>query len=175
MKVSLAGRQEKDSMAIRLSKISAARVFTRTLYLLVLVVCSCGQNLSDDPIPVIFFPNAVINLSFPEYQQSLAVDGGFKAVSNVAGSSVGVRGVIIYRRDISTFLAFEVNCSYHPNEASANVNVNASRLFMTCSGCGSNFSFADGSPTGGVAWRPLRKYRTELTGNILTITSDIVN
>ena len=175
MRVSLAERQEKDFMTILLSKIPAGRAFTRTLSLLFLVVCSCGQDLSDDPIPVIFFPDAVINLSFPEYQQSLAVDGGFKVVSSVAGSSVGVRGVIIYRKDISTYIAFEVNCSYHPIEASANVNVNASRLFMTCTGCGSNFSFAGGTPTGGVAWRPLRKYRTELSGTNLTITNDIVN
>ncbi len=140
-----------------------------------LLVCSCGRELSDDPIPVILFPNAVINLSFPEFQQSLAVDGGFKVISTVAGNSVGVRGVIIYRKDAANYLAFEVNCSYRPNEASSNVNVNPSRLYMTCSGCGSDFSFTGGTPTGGVAWRPLRRYRTELSGSSLTITNEIVN
>ena len=140
-----------------------------------LLLCGCGRELSDDPIPIIFFPNAVINLSFPEYQQSLAVDGGFKVVSTVAGSSVGVRGVIIYRKDASTYLAYEVNCSFHPNEASSNVSVHSSRLYMNCTGCGSNFSFADGTPTGGVAWRPLRKYRTELSGSTLTITNEVAN
>ena len=155
--VPLEERQEKDFMIIRLNRNSITQIVCRTLSLVFLLACSCGRELSDDPIPVIFFPNAVINLSFPEFQQSLAVDGGFKVISTVAGNSVGVRGVIIYRKDAANYLAFEVNCSFHPNEASSNVNVNASRLYMTCSGCGSDFSFTGGTPTGGVAWRTLRR------------------
>ena len=159
--------REKDSMIIQGNK-SLRKITTRSLLLLWLLGCSCGQDLTDDPIPVVPFPDTTLNLSFPEYQK-LAFDGGYKLIG-----TLGVRGVILYRNNSSTYLAFEVNCSYHPNEASANVSVHTSGLYMTCTGCGSNFSFT-GQPTGGVAWRPLRKYRTELSGSNLTVTNEIVN
>ena len=141
---------------------------TRFLMVLTILIGACGQDLTDDPIPVVPFPVTTINLSFPEFQK-LAFDGGTKLIG-----SIGVRGVILYRNNATTYLAFEVNCSYHPNEASANVSVHSSNLYMTCTGCGSTFSFT-GQPTGGIAWRPLRKYRTELSGSNLTITNEIAN
>ncbi len=130
---------------------------------------SCQSDMSDDPIPFVAFPEFIANLSAPEYQP-LALNGGFKEIN-----SIGVRGVIIYRQDALTYLAFERNCSYHPNEACATVNVHSSLLFMVDPCCNSSFSFTDGSPTGGVAWRPLRRYATSLVGTELTITSEIAN
>ena len=133
------------------------------------LLLGCTPDRSDDPIPIVPFADLVINLSFPDYA-SLAVDGGFKEIG-----SIGVRGVIVYRKDASTYLTYERNCSYRPNDAGSTVDVNSSKLFMTDTSCGSNFSFADGRPTSGIAWRPLRQYHTELSGTSLTITSDIVN
>jgi len=136
--------------------------------LVTVILVACGRDLTDDPIPFVPFPPLQINLSLPEYQK-LAVDGGYKTIG-----SIGVRGVIIYRNNSTAYTAFEVNCSYHPNEASANVSVHSSGLYMTCTGCGSSFSFT-GQPTGGIAWRALRRYRTELTGANLLITNEILN
>jgi hypothetical protein len=144
------------------------------VFFVVLAVTGCNRDLTDDPIPYISFPSVTINLSFPDYVK-LAQDGGYKTISSVSGVSIGVRGVIVYRKNSTLYNAFEVNCSYHPNDASANVSVHSSGLFLMCSGCGSNFNLTDGSPSGGVAWRPLRRYRTELSGSYLTITSDVVN
>ncbi|MEJ0056927.1 MAG: hypothetical protein WDN75_15510 [Bacteroidota bacterium] len=145
---------------------------SRILILTFLLISACGRDLTDDPIPIIPFPDATVNLYLPE-NQPLVVDGGYRTISSVAGSSVGVRGIILYRKDAANYFAYEINCSYHPNEAASNVSVHASRLYMTCSGCGSTFSFTDGTPTGGIAWRPLRRYRTELSGGYLTITNEI--
>jgi hypothetical protein len=144
------------------------------VFLVVLFVSACGRDLTDDPIPYVSFPSVTLNLSFPEFI-ALAQDGGHKTISSVSGVSVGVRGVILYRKNSIVYNAFEVNCSYHPNEANANVSVHSSGLFLTCTGCGSNFNLADGTPSGGIAWRPLRRYRTELSGSYLTITSDVAN
>jgi hypothetical protein len=127
----------------------------------------CGQNLSDDPIPVVPFAPFTVNLFLPEYQ-SLQLDGGTKVIG-----SIGVRGVILYRASSTSYIAYEINCSYHPNESNANVGVHASKLYMVCSGCGSNFSFTDGTSSGGVAWRPLRRYRVELNNPILIITDEV--
>ena len=139
------------------------------VWMFVWLVLACQPDMSDDPIPVVGFPDFVLNLSAPEYQ-SLAVNGGYKEIN-----SIGVRGVIVYRLNASTFLAFERNCSFRPNEACATVNVHSSSLYMIDPCCNSSFSFDSGSPTGGVASRPLRQYATELVGFQLTITDDALN
>lgn len=136
---------------------------------LVVLLLSCQPDMGDDPIPFVAFPDFVANLMAPEYQ-SLAVVGGYKEIN-----SIGVRGVIVYRLNASTYLAFERNCSFRPNGACATVNVHSSSLYMVDPCCNSSFSFDNGSPTGGMASRPLRQYATELVGSQLTITDDPLN
>jgi hypothetical protein len=148
----------KDFMNIRKIK---------SLIALVFALIACEPDLSDDPIPYIPFTEIIINLSFPEYA-SLRTDGGHKEISG------GVRGIIIYRISATSYNAYERNCSFHPNEACATVNVHTSGLFMTEPCCGSTFNFSDGNPSGGVAWRPLRRYRTQLNSFTLSITDEII-
>ncbi len=138
---------------------------------LILLLPACEPKLVDDPIPVVAFSDVVINLSFPEFSD-LNRDGGFRAV-NDAGA--GVRGIIVYRKSPTSYLAYERNCSYRPNEACATVDIHASSLFMIDPCCSSTFNFADGMPSGGPAWRPLVRYNAQLNGNLLTITDEIVN
>jgi hypothetical protein len=106
-----------------------------------------------------------MNLSLPQYA-SLSTVGGFTYVSG------GVRGLIIYRKDSNIYLAFERNCSFQPTDACATVE--ALQLYMQDACCGSTFNYS-GTPTGGLAWRPLQQYATSLSGTILTITDTIVN
>lgn len=134
-----------------------------------LLALACQPDLSDDPIPVVPFPDFVVSLSAPEYQP-LQVNGGHKEIN-----SIGVRGVIVYRVDASTYKVFERNCSYRPNEACATVNVHSSLLYMVDPCCNSSFSFPDGMPSGGLATRPLRQYAVTLAGGQLTITDEIIN
>ena len=129
---------------------------------------SCQPDLSDDAIPFIPFPDQIINLSLPEYA-TLKTDGG------LAYTEGGVRGVIIYRKNQITYIAYERNCSFHPNEVGSTVNIHSSNLFLIDDFCGSSFSLDEGTPTGGPAWRPLRRYRTYLNGSELTITSESLN
>jgi hypothetical protein len=133
-----------------------------------LLLVGCNSNLSDDPIPRISFSDIIIDINLPEYV-SLRTDGGYKEVAG------GVRGIIVYRSSGTSFQAYEKNCSFHPNDACAIVSVHSSGLFMTDSCCGSNFSFADGTPTGGQAWRPLQRYRTQFNNFKLTISDDVLN
>ncbi len=135
-----------------------------------LALCfACQPNLGDDPIPIVNFPDFVINLTAPEYQP-LTINGGYKEIN-----SIGVRGVIVYRVDASTFHAYERNCTFHPNDACATVNVHSSLLYLVDPCCNSTFSFSSGQPTSGVATRPLRQYAADLSGLQLTITSEIIN
>lgn len=133
--------------------------------ILLLIIVSCSQDLVDDPIPFQPFSDIVINLSLPEYV-NLSTDGGY-----VYMNSGGVRGIILYRKTSSTYLAFERNCSFQPNDACATVDALA--LFMQDACCGSTFNY-NGDPTGGLAWRPLQQYKTSLSGNTLTITDTVL-
>lgn len=138
-------------------------------WLLLLSLVACTRDLSDDPIPIIPFPDVVINLGLPDYF-SLQTDGGFKELN-----TGGVRGIILYRVNSATYFAYERNCSFRPNEACATVNVHNSGLFMTDPCCNSSFNFSDGNPSGGPAWRQLQRYRTQLSGSTLTISDEIIN
>jgi nitrite reductase/ring-hydroxylating ferredoxin subunit len=130
---------------------------------------SCQRELYDQPIPPALFPDIIIDLSFPEYVR-LLTDGGTFQINNK-----GVRGIILYRKSAGNFIAFEKNCSYHPADACATVEVDPSRLFLIDFCCGSTFSLDEGIPTGGVAWRPLRQYKTSIQGFLLTISSESLN
>jgi len=138
-------------------------------WLILLSLVACTRDLSDDPIPIIPFADVVINLGLPDYF-SLQTDGGFKELN-----TGGVRGIIVYRVNSSTYFAYERNCSYRPNEACATVNVHSSGLFMTDPCCNSSFNFSDGNPSGGPAWRQLQRYRTQLSGSTLTISDEVIN
>src|SRR5688572_18468381 len=104
---------------------------------------SCSPDLSDDAIPSVVFQDIVINLSLPEYN-SLNTKG-YQYLSE------GVRGIIVYRINATTYYAFERTCSYQPNNACATVDVHSSGLYLMDSCCGSTFNSV-GEPTGGPAW-----------------------
>lgn len=154
-------KREKVSMSIRKSKFIVAIVF----------LFACESSMLDDPIPFAAFDDVIINLSFPDYI-TLNNDGGYKAIND---QNAGVRGIIVYRNSASTYFAYERNCSFHPNEACATVEVHSSGLFLYDPCCTSSFGFTDGMPTGGPAWRPLRQYRTQLNGSVLTITDEVID
>lgn len=102
---------------------------SKTFFLVTLIFFSgCGTNLSDDPIPVVPFAPLTINLFLPEYQ-SLQLDGGYKQIN-----SIGVQGVIVYRSSSTNYIAYEKNCSYHPNVPGSTIDIHASKLYMVCSG-----------------------------------------
>jgi nitrite reductase/ring-hydroxylating ferredoxin subunit len=130
---------------------------------------SCNQDLSDDPIPEAFFADLILNLNLPEYN-SLRNDGGIFSIPDK-----GVRGIFVYRKSATSYIAYERNCSFQPADACATVDVHSSNLFMIDSCCNSSFDWEDGTRTGGPAWRPLRRYRTFLTGTELTIVAESVN
>lgn len=126
----------------------------------------------DDPIPFISFPDVVFNINLPSYS-ALQIDGGHVVISSFNGQQVGVRGIIVYRENATTFLAFEQTCSFQPYEAASNVQAFA--LTMQCSGCASNFNY-EGNPIGnGPAWRPLGQYKTSTSGSTITITDEVIN
>jgi nitrite reductase/ring-hydroxylating ferredoxin subunit len=114
------------------------------------------------------FPEIIINLTYPQYQ-SLKMDGGYKYIEG------GMRGIILYRVNENTYVAFERACPHHLYDENATVNVDMSSLYMVEQSCKSNFSFPDGNPTAGPARRAMWIYRTSLQGSTLTISDEIIN
>jgi len=157
-------------MTTPLNKLNYSFLKTIVSFLLLAGVCSfgtgCGgSDMSDDPVPYVPFDEVVINLNLPAYT-SIRTDGGYVYLDG------GVRGLIVYRQNATTYIAFERNCSFHPNEACATVEMHVSTLYMLDACCSSTFNLPAGEPTSGPAWRPLIQYRTSLKGTELTITDE---
>ncbi|HEY5745762.1 MAG TPA: hypothetical protein VIU12_06785 [Chryseolinea sp.] len=141
---------------------------TRWAVVFLFLFLNCSPDQTDDAIPYQPFPDIVMNLNLPE-NTALRSKGGYRYISG------GIRGIILYNDGSNVYYAYERNCSFHPNEACATVDVDVSTLFMIDPCCNSQFDFSTGNPRGGAAWRPLRKYRTMLVANTLTITDEIVD
>jgi hypothetical protein len=134
---------------------------------------SCGvDDRIDDPFIFQSFPNIVFSINLPAYS-NLQVDGGHTVISEFNTQLVGIRGIIVYRENATTFWAFEQNCSFQPYEVASNVQPFAT--YMQCSGCSSHFNY-EGNPIGnGPAWRPLAQYKISITGSTVTITDEVIN
>ncbi|GAA0892336.1 hypothetical protein GCM10009122_20150 [Fulvivirga kasyanovii] len=139
-----------------------------TLLSLLFIIYSCNDSPYREEIPFASFPDIYIQLDLPEYND-LSVDGGYVLLNE------GVRGIILYRENSTTYHAYERNCSYRPHEAGSTVNVHSSELFMTDPSCQSSFSFTNGYPTGGPAQFPLREYQVSLNRRTLTISDEPIN
>lgn len=133
---------------------------------------ACGaDDRIDDPIPFQTFSDIEFNINLPAYQ-ALQVNGGHVVIPYGA-IQAGIRGIIVYRENATTFRAFEQNCSFQPYQPSSNVQAFAT--YMQCSGCSSNFNY-DGNPMGnGPAWRPLGQYWISISGSTITITDEVIN
>jgi|APTNR8051073442_1049403.scaffolds.fasta_scaffold00001_583 hypothetical protein len=138
--------------------------------ILLVIMVSCSQDLVDDPIPFIPFPDLTISISSYPALTTLGVQD-----ISLAYPNHGVRGIILYKKSNSEYLAFEKNCSLQPNDACATVEVHSSTLYMLDPCCGSTFNY-EGIPTGGKAWRPLQQYKTIFNAgvNTLTITDEVL-
>lgn len=134
--------------------------------LILFTFLGCSSDLSDDSIPYVAFQDIVINLNLPEYNK-------LKITGHQYINSGGVKGIIVHQVNSSLYYAFERNCSYQPNNVCSTVEIHSSNLYLMDPCCGSMFGF-DGNPTGGVAWRPLRRYETILNGSELTITDAVL-
>ncbi len=82
----------------------------------------------------------------------------------------GLNGIILYRESNMSFKAFDRTCPYEPLHNCA-VDLE-DELFAVCPCCDSRFVLPnEGMPDRGPASRPLKQYRTYISGEILYITN----
>lgn len=132
-----------------------------------LLLGACSSDLSDEAIAPASFPDEVINLNLPAYND-LRTKGWMYI------NTIGVRGVILYHvPNTLDYYAFERNCTFQPYEACSTVEVHSSGLFMIDPCCSSQFDFS-GNPMSAPAITPLRRYDIGKAGdNTIIITDNI--
>jgi hypothetical protein len=121
----------------------------------ILLPAGCSKS-TDNPVPSVYV-DFTIYLSQPS-NASLNAVGGWNYYTG------GARGIIVYRLNIDTFMAFDRNCTYNPNLASAVVSVDSSGLMASDASCGSRFVLIDGSVSQGPATIGLRQYHADFDG-----------
>ena len=130
------------------------------MYFVLLVGISCKKE--DDTIPYVAV-NIYVDTGSPSFV-NLTVVGGWVYITG------GNRGIVLYRKSPSEFMAYERTCSYKPSDANAKVDVDLStNLFLQDASCGSKFLITDGSVQSAPAAYPLKHYNTSFDGQIVNI------
>jgi hypothetical protein len=129
---------------------------------LLLFIVACGDKDENNPHSII--PNVPVNF----YIYPNTID--FIEVQNYREyNNYGYRGVIVFRLDQTTFMAYEKTCPYDANLESGRVYVDMSTFSMIDSTCQSSYNLLDGMPNGGPSSTPLLQYGTFYDGNQLHI------
>lgn len=135
----------------------ARHILNRSLLTLsaivVLLLFACKKSNEVDPIPTVPV-NLTVPLRLPEYS-------ALNSIGNYVYVNGGYKGIIIYRRTLDQFVAFERACPHHPTTNGAVVRVDSSGVMAVDQTCGSKFNLFDGSVVNGPAARPLRPYNVD--------------
>ena len=122
-----------------------------------LVLSGCNKN-EQHPVPSIPF-DITIDFSLPTYSNLIGVSGW-------AYVNVGSKGIIVYRRGIDDFVAFDRHSPADPaGTCSTPLYPDSSNYLQLNDDCNSaTFSLYDGSPMSNSDWG-LRQYATQWNGN----------
>ncbi len=116
-----------------------------------------------------YVPNVYVSLTiYVNDQQNIALQtvDGWKYFSG------GNRGVVVYRKGINEFAAYERTCPYLPEEVNSIVDVDTTNnIILKDISCTSQFLLSDGSPISGPAVIPLRQFRCIFDGTVLRVTN----
>lgn len=129
------------------------------LLIVITVFARCSKN-KNHPVPSIPF-DITIDINLPSYNNLIGVGGW----TYVAGGS---RGIIVYRRSIDEFVAYDRHAPSDPEGSCFEPLFPTAENFLTlkdtCSSA--TFSLYDGSPISGSEFG-LRQYQTNFNGSNL--------
>lgn len=134
-------------------------LFAIVVLIFVLLVSRCKKD--EDQIPNAYV-NFYIDVTSTQYI-------GLNNVGGYVYLTGGVRGIIVYRRSVDEFIAYERNCPYQPSNTCALVEVDNSAVMAVDSCCGSQFLLLDGSIIQGPATIMLKQYQTAFDGTTLHV------
>jgi hypothetical protein len=133
------------------------RVFA--LSILIFSFISCKKN-TNNPVPSIPF-DITIDINLPSYNSLIGV-GGWSFLNG------GSRGIIVYRRSVDVFVAFDRHSPVDPEGiCKTPLTPDTSNFLQLNDFCsGARFSLYDGSPISGSDFG-LRQYQTAYAGGNL--------
>lgn len=121
----------------------------------------CDKEKNNNPIPNVHV-NINLDINSTLYSD-LNIVGGYVYITG------GYRGIVVYRMSYDEFVAYDRACPYDHEDPEARVDVEDNGLTVIDSTCMSRFLLLDGSVVEGPATRPLKRYRTQLSGDNLLI------
>ena len=125
----------------------------------VILLANCRKD--QDVIPYV-----AVDISFS------VSDPNFFDLNSVGGWVYiigGSRGIIVYKKSSTEFMAYDRHCTYKPSTSCAKVDVDKSQITAVDSCCGSKFLLTDGSVVSSPATIPLKSYQTTFDGNVVHI------
>lgn len=138
----------------------------KTRYLFILFLCIASLLSGCDGYEHETIPTVKVNITiYPDdvTYANLNYIGGYEYLTG------GVAGIIVYRLDMTTFMAYDRACPYDWEDPGAWVCVDESGILLKDEHCGSTFNILDGSVINGPAQYPLKFYRTTYDGRRLRI------
>lgn len=128
--------------------------------MMLLTICACDgykhSTIPERDVNFTIYPN----------------DAAYAPLNHVGGYMYftgGVAGIIVYRLDVGTFLAYDRACPYDWQDSHAWIWVDESGLTLSDSLCGSQFNILDGGVISGPSPYPLKTYKTRFDGMILRV------
>jgi nitrite reductase/ring-hydroxylating ferredoxin subunit len=126
-------------------------------------VNSCKKEEKSPEIPYVAV-NIVLNPNSTEYINLNPVNGWETIIG-------GYNGILVFRKAVNEFAAFERACPYDPITEGAQVRVDDSGITCHCPVCGSKYIMVDGTPYEGPSRYSLKQYTTVYDGGLLYITN----
>jgi nitrite reductase/ring-hydroxylating ferredoxin subunit len=125
---------------------------------------SCSKGINPEASTAI--PNVSVHLSIninsSPYTTLLKVGG-------VAYASGGYRGLLLYRRDANTIMAYDRTCSYNLSDANGIVDSQTNGTGI-CLACGSTYNLYNGNVNTGPSTIGIKSYATSFNSGLGTLT-----
>lgn len=135
-------------------------------YLLILTVSifligSCKKDKENEPVPNTYV-DIWLNINEPSNVNLNPVSGWIYITG-------GNRGIIVYRKSTTEFLAYDRTCTYNSSASNSRVFVESNNMMISDTTCGSKFLITDGSVQITPASLPLKQYTTTFDGTYIHI------
>jgi len=89
---------------------------------------------------------------------------GLNAVGGYILLNAGSRGIVVYHRSYDEYVAFDLHCTWQPEQICGVVSPDtASTVILNCACCTSKFSMIDGTVLNGPSIKQLLQYRAQLS------------
>jgi nitrite reductase/ring-hydroxylating ferredoxin subunit len=139
------------------------KIFFKSSFILLfgILISACNKKDENQYIPYVYV-DFYISISNPQFVSLNAIGGSV----NVTGGS---KGIILYRKSIDEFAAYDRHCPYLPENTCSLLKISSSGTTAIDTCCGSEFLLIDGSVLKQPSILPMLKYQTSFDGNQLHV------